>query len=276
MIRIAIIGDPHGNLPAVEAVLRRLEDESPDAIYHAGDVINGPVSRRTLELLDSRGIPGVFGNHEEYILQCDGDDTPERLRSERFNPARCTRRELTDEQLREIASWPILLRPDPDITLVHGTGRIGHRIADETSNDVLREAQREYGTPVIVAGHTHRVFKRVFEGTLFVNAGSVGRPVDGDPRAPYAVLERKNGEWDVRFERVEYDRDLLPELARGWIECGGGFAAVTVHEMQLGRRMLTPFLRRWDELWPGAAMDDAYQRFAAMEGLRPLMQPQSA
>ncbi len=268
MQRIAVIGDPHGNLPAVEAVLARLREESPDAVFHAGDVVNGPCSRATLELLESEGISGVFGNHEEYILLCDGPETPERLRGERFEPARCTRRELSDGHLGQISRWPVSLKLASDVTLVHGTGRIGYRIAAETPDGVLRKAREDYGTPVVVAGHTHRVLKREFEGTLFVNAGSAGRPVDGDARAPYLVLERRNGRWDARFERTDYDRDSLPDLGGDWIACGGGFAAVTVHEMQEGRSLLTPFLRRWDQFWPELNMEDAYRRFAGMEGLR--------
>ena len=38
----------------------------------------------------------------------------------------------------------------------------------------------------------------------FVNAGSVGKPKDGDPRACYVVLDTA-GEVSVEFRRVPYD-----------------------------------------------------------------------
>jgi len=42
---------------------------------------------------------------------------------------------------------------------------------------------------------------------LVVNAGSVGAPYDGDPRASYAVLERGASTWSADLRRVPYDID---------------------------------------------------------------------
>ena len=52
-----------------------------------------------------------------------------------------------------------------------------------------------------------------------MNAGSVGWPLDGDPRPSYAVLERApDGHelpWRVSLRRVDYDRSrALAELER--------------------------------------------------------------
>jgi diadenosine tetraphosphatase ApaH/serine/threonine PP2A family protein phosphatase len=42
-------------------------------------------------------------------------------------------------------------------------------------------------------------------GRHVVNAGSVGKPKDGDPRACYVVLEAEGRELHVAFIRVAYD-----------------------------------------------------------------------
>jgi predicted phosphodiesterase len=42
-MRIAALYDIHGNLPALEAVLRELEHEGPDMIVVGGDVALGPM-----------------------------------------------------------------------------------------------------------------------------------------------------------------------------------------------------------------------------------------
>jgi hypothetical protein len=38
-----------------------------------------------------------------------------------------------------------------------------------------------------------------------INAGSVGKPKDDDPRACYLVLTADGSSLDVQFPRVEYD-----------------------------------------------------------------------
>jgi diadenosine tetraphosphatase ApaH/serine/threonine PP2A family protein phosphatase len=57
---------------------------------------------------------------------------------------------------------------------------------------------------VIVFGHTHVPYTKLVDGVLFVNAGSVGKPKDGDPRACYALLDM-GAELGVAFRRVAYE-----------------------------------------------------------------------
>jgi len=63
------------------------------------------------------------------------------------------------------------------------------------------------GTPrpdVLVGGHTHVPFVRTVDGMLVVNAGTVGRPFDGDPRASWALLDLDEGRVQARIRRVDY------------------------------------------------------------------------
>jgi diadenosine tetraphosphatase ApaH/serine/threonine PP2A family protein phosphatase len=68
---------------------------------------------------------------------------------------------------------------------------------------------------VICFGHTHKPWQREVEGVRFINAGSVGRPKDGDWRAGYALLEVGEGEPTVEFVRVAYD---LERAVRGILD----------------------------------------------------------
>jgi diadenosine tetraphosphatase ApaH/serine/threonine PP2A family protein phosphatase len=84
---------------------------------------------------------------------------------------------------------------------------------------------------VIVFGHTHKPYTKDVDGVLFVNAGSVGKPKDGDWRACYAIVELNVGVAPLaRFARVHYDvaaaaaairaTELPPEFAHD-VETGG-------------------------------------------------------
>jgi diadenosine tetraphosphatase ApaH/serine/threonine PP2A family protein phosphatase len=51
------------------------------------------------------------------------------------------------------------------------------------------------------------------DGVLFLNAGSVGKPKDGDPRACYMVLGTA-GDVSVEFRRISYDISKVASAIR--------------------------------------------------------------
>jgi predicted phosphodiesterase len=82
---------------------------------------------------------------------------------------------------------------------------------------------------VLVFGHTHKPYTKRVDGVLFVNAGSVGKPKDGDPRACYVVMETA-GDVAVECRRIQYDIEAeatairessLPDKFAEDIETGG-------------------------------------------------------
>src|SRR5438094_2788672 len=77
-MRVAALYDIHGNLPALEAVLRDVRDAGADAIIVGGDVVPGPMPREALHCLMHLGIPTQFivGNGELAVLAQIGVDDP--------------------------------------------------------------------------------------------------------------------------------------------------------------------------------------------------------
>src|SRR5262245_7991744 len=77
-MRVAVLYDIHGNLPALEAVLDEIRREGVDRIVVGGDVIPGPMPRETLRRLLDLEVPAHFihGNGELAILaQMEGERT---------------------------------------------------------------------------------------------------------------------------------------------------------------------------------------------------------
>ena len=73
-MKIAILSDIHGNLPALQAVLAEIDALGVDSIINVGDTLGGPLeSARTADLLMSRGIPMIAGNHERQLLTLPPD-----------------------------------------------------------------------------------------------------------------------------------------------------------------------------------------------------------
>src|SRR5438128_504263 len=69
LMRVAALADIHGNLPALEAVLREVEAENPDMIVFCGDVASGPMPSETIEVLRGlRRARFVRGNADRGLV----------------------------------------------------------------------------------------------------------------------------------------------------------------------------------------------------------------
>ncbi|MBI5959505.1 MAG: metallophosphoesterase, partial [Chloroflexi bacterium] len=126
MTRLAILSDIHGNLTALEAVLRDLASFEVDQIVVAGDVVNwGPHNVEVMERVVSAGWPVIRGNNELYLLDQDTERAPAQWN--RYTIARWTRRQLGRRWLNVIAAWPDTLSlrfPDAcTLRVVHGSPR---------------------------------------------------------------------------------------------------------------------------------------------------------
>ncbi|HIE39244.1 MAG TPA: hypothetical protein EYP77_09290, partial [Anaerolineae bacterium] len=85
----------------------------------------------------------------------------------------------------------------------------------DTPDEEIRPHLEGLDVRLLLYGHTHRPVDRTVSTVRLVNPGSVGLPLDGDPRAAYARLDFAAGECRATFRRVEYEREtVLMELER--------------------------------------------------------------
>lgn len=205
-MRLALISDVHGNLPALKAVLNNIdEEEEVDAVVCAGDIVGyGPWPGECLERIRERCAVVVQGNHDRTV------ETPAEYSHNEMamGGLKYAKRELDDDQREWLANLP------PRTTIAGGQFRLVHSHPD---SDHLGRYVRPRAFPEmrpylddydgLVLGHTHVQHRANVDGKLIVNPGSVGQPRDGDPRAAYAVLDAENATVDLH--RVEYDVDAV-------------------------------------------------------------------
>lgn len=97
IIRIAILSDVHGNLPAFEAVLSHIDNNNVDLIYNLGDLIGkGPSPREVIDLSMKRCDLSILGNWEDFLLYSNIDE----------NPISYYRKLLNDSHLDYLRSLP--------------------------------------------------------------------------------------------------------------------------------------------------------------------------
>jgi putative phosphoesterase len=215
-MKIAALYDIHGNLPALEAVLKEVEQVQADIILIGGDIVSGPLPVETLERLLTLGdkVKYIRGNGErEVVAAFDGQPLPESMSEEGKEITRWTAQQLNRNQRNFLASLPetITLHIDglDDIVFCHATPRSDKEIfTAETHKNRLREIIADVQQDVIVCGHTHMAFERTLDGKSIVNAGSVGMPY-GEPGAYWLLLGP-----DIEFMQTTYDLEQAAETIR--------------------------------------------------------------
>jgi predicted phosphodiesterase len=224
-VKYALISDIHGNLPALEAVLRDIGGRKPDAVFHLGDLTGyAPWPNEVVALLGERSISGIAGNYDSTVATdykhcgCRAESPREEELS--HLSYEWTRRHISHDTKRYLAGLPfrIDIRPlgghvsGPTITLIHGNETLNTVYVTEDRSDAFLEKMASgaglRAGDVICFGHTHKPWQRVVNGVRFINAGSVGRPKDGDPRACYVELSVTGTETTAEFVRVKYDIEL--------------------------------------------------------------------
>jgi len=188
-MRIAVLADIHGNLPALRAVLAEVDRESADALVIAGDVVAGPMPRQSLELLAARAEPAhwIRGNSErEAVAVYDGAPPGD----DAAGTAAKWSADALDQRWRdEVASWPITVALE-GVRFCHGSPRSDDEILTTATPDVaFTNALTGVTETLVVGGHTHRQFIReVRGGVTYANAGSVGLPYEGRPGAFWMMV----------------------------------------------------------------------------------------
>ena len=214
--RIALFGDIHANLEALETVLADAREQGCNQFICMGDVVGYNADPAAcLEMVRSMDCPVVKGNHDE---DASGTHSLESMNPVAATALEWTRRQLSEEQrtwLRRLR----MVRQVSDFTVVHST-------LDQPANwnyvtnrfDAMSNFSYQF-TSVCFHGHTHvpRVYLKndkveeipaesVFieaGSKYFINVGSVGQPRDGDWRACYAIYDLAHR--IVVFRRLEYD-----------------------------------------------------------------------
>ncbi|BAZ93138.1 diadenosine tetraphosphatase [Thiohalobacter thiocyanaticus] len=253
-MKFAVLSDAHGNLPALTAVLDDIERWGADQVIVNGDLVNrGPCSLECLRLLQAR-FPGsrcIKGNHEAYVLACADDPLPadDPTRELRLF-AHWTYRQLGDA-VADIAAWDEHYDLDAPVGaslhITHGS-RLGNRagISASTPEDELAEKLGP-ARDLFVGSHTHKPLIKRFNGTLVVNTGSVGQPLDGDERAAYGRFTLADGRWRAEIARVPFDkaRALRDMDESGFLEQGGAITRLIRLELEQARMHVGPWMREY-------------------------------
>lgn len=221
MEQITVFGDIHANIQALTAVLSDIDRRGLLNLYCLGDLVGyGVFPNEVVEMVRGRDIPTLMGNYDQGVGQ-DSDDCgcaytnpiSEALgkRSIAWSNQHTTAENKA--YLRQLPAHIPVQLGDLQVMLVHGSPRkVNEYLFADRPDATLERLLDLTGADVMVCGHTHLPYHRVLpSGRRVINAGSVGKPKDGDPRAGYVVLSAQGKDLAVEFVRVVYDVDAAAD-----------------------------------------------------------------
>jgi putative phosphoesterase len=221
--RAAVITDIHGNLPALDAALRRIDELGVDDVYCGGDLVGyGPRPNEVCRAIEERGIPTIYGNYD-YAIARDDEDCgcfyPTSKDREIGEGSVAWTLVHTDERSKRfMRDLPFDLRFElagKRVRLVHGSPRkVNEYLLEDRAASTFERIAQLADCDILLFGHTHKPWVHEYGGVLFANCGSVGKPKDGDARASFAVLAQGDGAVPVSIERVEYDASAVAHEIR--------------------------------------------------------------
>ncbi|MFD1696696.1 metallophosphoesterase family protein [Roseibium aestuarii] len=228
-MKIAVLADIHGNLPALEAVVADLKGESPDLVVNLGDCVSGPLwPRETGECLMGLDWPTVRGNHDRIAT---GPRVPYENRTDHI-----TQSDISAEVIQWLSALPQTLDLTDEITCFHATPHCDDLYLSETvtggrgflssEEEITARLGADAPAPILLFGHTHipRLIRLRSGQTLF-NPGSVGCPAytdetpephlmeAGSPHARYGLMLRRGAHWHFTLKAIDYDHERAARRA---------------------------------------------------------------
>jgi putative phosphoesterase len=215
LVRVAVLADIHGNLPALEAVLHDIDALAVDAIVLNGDLATGPMPVETLDRLAELGEKAIWvrGNADrELVAAYDGALNPDLPEPARAPTEYCASR-LGSRHRDLLSDLPLSVAMDVTrlgpVRFCHATTRSDTEIVlVDSPIERYRDAFADTDEPTVVLGHTHMPFDRLADRRRFLNPGSVGMPY-GSRGALWALIGP-----DVALCRTDYEADLAAEMFR--------------------------------------------------------------
>lgn len=229
--QITIFGDIHANLPALEAVFQDIQSRQLDNLYCLGDLVGyGTFPNEVVEFIRKSNIPTLMGNYDQGVgndsndCGCAYKTDIDRKRGELSIAWTNANTTATNKAfLRALPAHIPLQLGDLQILLVHGSPRkVNEYLFEDRPDDYFERIMDAAKADVLVCGHTHLPYHKVLpSGRHVINAGSVGKPKDHDPRAGYITLTVIGRDIDVDFIRVPYDIERITQAIEATLEIGG-------------------------------------------------------
>ncbi len=225
-MNFAVFGDIHGNIEALKASYVEVVARGVNKIYHLGDLGGyAPFVNEVVDFLIEHGIEGVQGNYDETVgnerehCGCKYEDPVQAEMSVvGFEWTKKHTSSKSKDYMRKLPSEISIKVNGKKVTIFHASPKKNNLYwYEDRPEKFFREMAQKVDADILIYGHTHNSYRKDIGGKIFINAGSVGKPKDGDTRACVTPVEIAGEEVKNEFIRVAYD---IEKTASAIIENG--------------------------------------------------------
>lgn len=210
MEKIAIISDIHGNLQALEAIIKDIRDKNIKNIICLGDTIAiGPNPRECIEMILKENIKIVLGNHEEYFIK--GTDNFKEIGIGERKHHEWVKYSLNEELKDKLEELPYVIKENVqgiNFAFMHYARKNDRFIYINEDRTVqrLNEMFSNIDADVIFYGHEHDLKQQKLLGkSIYICVGSSG--CTEDEYTYYTLLDIENGQYNIEKVDLKYDRE---------------------------------------------------------------------
>ena len=218
-MKIAVISDIHGNMEALNAVMKDIEDKKCEKVFVLGDyAMAGPEPSSVVGFFWTKKFDSNFsmiqGNTDLMIASYD-EELYKTLKEKAPVMAEALKNDaeiLTPDEKSFLKELPAQLEVEAGgvkFLLVHGSPRKNNEdILPDTPLEKVEKMLEYVLADVVLCGHTHIPcgFQTSLKKTV-VNAGSVGRPFTPKPQACYLIIDVVEGKCIFEHQFVDYDKE---------------------------------------------------------------------
>lgn len=219
-MKFAVFGDIHGNIEALRAAYEAAGKAGAEKIFHLGDLGGySPFVNEVVDFLIEHNIEGVQGNYDETVANdrehcgCKAEDpVQEEMANRSFAWTKAHVSPESKAYLKNLPTELTFTAEGKKVWLFHATPKKNNLYwFEDRPEKFFREMAEKGDADILIYGHTHKPYRKDFEGKVFINAGSVGKPKDGDPRACLALVDITPDDVNVEFLRVPYDVEKVAQ-----------------------------------------------------------------
>lgn len=255
-MKLAVMGDIHGNHIALEACIRHALDREADEFLFLGDYISDcPYPQKTMQVIYEMDrkyrCTFIRGNREDYMLNHRKNPQERWIYSSASGSLLYTYDNLTNLDLDYYESMDIqgIYRREgyASFRYCHGSLTSSKELL-LPDNPNMEGIMEELDTDLLISGHTHIQESRLYGKKKLIHPGSVGLPWYYDGKTQYMMLFRADNDsfgWEEEFFQLPYDVERVKEefMTSGLYQKAPYWAKLVMHTLETGEDYTTPCLQ---------------------------------
>ncbi len=213
-MKAAIFSDIHGNLEALQGVIKDIKSKDIDKMFCLGDLVGyGPYQNEVVEFITGEDVIIIGGNYDAAVAFDDINYIKDNEINRSFALPWAVN-EVTENNKKVLKRLPenlTIAMNGKILKLVHGSTRKVNEYLLEDSREV-KEVMEEKDWDVLFCGHTHIPYIKKDKEKILVNVGSVGRPKNGTQNIYYTILDiKENGTVEVEIVELKHSNKVMIE-----------------------------------------------------------------